>query len=123
MAARLVAAAAGVWLMVSPAALRYVDTTAGASDRITGPVAAAISVIALWGVTRALRWVTLPIGLYLMVAPWLLGFPTDAALSDLAAGAVFVVTAFLRGHVEDRYGGGWMSLRSPYPGVDRRSPS
>ncbi len=113
MAARLVAVATGVWLMFSPAAFDYVDTVPEASDRIAGPVAAALSFVAVWGVARALRWATLPIGLYLIVAPWLLGFPTDAAVSNLAAG-----TAFFRGGVSERYGGGWMSLRNPRPGVD-----
>ena len=122
MAARIVAVATGVWLMVSPAALHYVDTTAEASDRIAGPVAAAFSFVAIWGVTRALRWTTLPIGLYCILAPWLLGFPTDAALSNLAAGVVLVATAFVRGHAGERYGGGWLSLRDPRPGVDRRAP-
>lgn len=120
MAARLVAVAAGIWLMISPAALHYVETTAEASDRIAGPVAAAFSFVAIWGITRALRWATLPIGLYLVVAPWLLGFPTDATISNVAAGLVFIVTAFVRGDVGERYGGGWISLRDPSPGVDRR---
>lgn len=118
MGARLVAVATGVWLMFSPAAFDYVDTVPGASDRIAGPVAAALSFVAIWSVARALRWATLPIGLYLIMAPWLLGFPTDAAVSNLAAGVIFVVTAFVRGGVAERYGGGWMSLRHPCPGVD-----
>lgn len=118
MGARLVAVATGVWLMFSPAAFDYVDTVPGASDRIAGPVAAALSFVAIWGVARALRWTTLPIGLYLIMAPWILGFPTDAAVSNIAAGVILVVTAFVRGGVAERYGGGWMSLRHPCPGVD-----
>lgn len=118
MGARLVAVATGVWLMFSPAAFDYVDTVPGASDRIAGPVAAALSFVAIWSVARALRWAMLPIGLYLIMAPWLLGFPTDAAVSNLAAGVIFVVTAFVRGGVAERYGGGWISLRHPCPGVD-----
>ncbi len=121
MFARLVAMAAGVWLMISPAVLHYVDTLAEGSDRIVGPVVAAISFIAIWG--SALRWATLPIGVYCLVAPWLLGFPTDAVVSNAAAGVVFILTAFVRGNVGESYGGGWMSLRVPYPGVDRRTSS
>lgn len=118
MIARVVAVAAGVWLMVSPAVLGYVETTAETSDRIVGPVAAAFSFVAIWGITRALRWMTLPLGAWCIAAPWLLGFPTDAALSSTAAGVVFVGTAFVRGEVDERYGGGWMSLREHRPGVD-----
>lgn len=118
MGGRLVAVATGVWLMFSPAAFNYVDTVPEASDRIPGPVAAALSFVAIWGVARALRWATLPIGLYLIVAPWMLGFPADAAVNNLAAGVILVVAAFIRGGVSERYGGGWMSLRDPCPGVD-----
>lgn len=118
MGARLVAVATGVWLTFAPAAFSYVDTVPEARDRIAGPIAAALSFVAIWGVARPRRWATLPIGLYLIMAPWLLGFPTDAAVSNLAAGVTFVVTAFVHGGVAERYGGGWMSLRHPYPGVD-----
>ena len=111
MAARVVAVAAGVWLMISPAALHYVDTVAESSDRIAGPVASAASFVAIWGITRALRWITLPIGLYCLVAPWALGFPTDAIVSNAAAGVVLAATAFVRGDVSERYGGGWLGLR------------
>jgi hypothetical protein len=117
MVARLLAVVAGIWLMISPAALHYVDAAVEASDRIAGPVAAAFSFVAIWGIARALRWATLPIGLYCVVAPWLLGFPTAAAISNVAAGSVLVATTFFRGEVDQRYGGGWMSLRDACPGA------
>lgn len=123
MSAGLVAVATGVWLVFSPAAFNYVDTVPETSDRITGPVAAALSFVAIWGVARALRWATLPIGLYVIIAPWILGFPTDAAVSNLVADVIFVVTAFIRGRVGGRYGDGWRSLRDPCPGVDLPAPN
>ncbi len=121
MAARLVAVATGLWLMISPAALHYVDTVAESSDRIAGPVAAAFSFVAIWAIARALRWATLPIAVYCLVAPWVLGFPTDATISNAAAGVVLALTAFVRGEVSDRYGGGWVALRDPCPGARHRS--
>lgn len=117
MIGRFLAIVAGLWLMASPAVLGYVDTTAESSDRIVGPVVAALSFVAVWGIGRALRWATLPIGVYCLVLPTVLGFPGDAVLSNLAAGAVFVGTAFWRGQVKERYGGGWMSLREEWPGL------
>lgn len=110
MPARVAAALAGVWLMVSPAVLGYVGTTAEASDRTVGPVAAAASFVAMWAVVRSLRWITLPIGMYCLFAPWLIGFPTDAAISNASAGVVLIVTAFVGGPAEERFGGGWESL-------------
>lgn len=123
MIARVIAVVAGVWLMVSPAALGYVGTTAEDSDRIVGPVAASISFVAIWGIARAMRWATLPLGVYCFLAPWVLGFPTEAAISNLLTGAVFVATTFWRGSVDERYGGGWMSLRERWPGVDAAETS
>lgn len=117
MIARLVAVAGGIWLMVSPAVLDHVETTAETSDRIVGPLAAAFSFVAIWGITRALRWTTVPLGAWCIGAPWLLGFPTDAAISSTLVGVLFVATAFVRGAVDERYGGGWISLREHRPGV------
>lgn len=117
MTARLVAVATGVWLMVSPAVLGYVDTSAETSDRIVGPLAAAVSFIAIWGITRALRWVTLPLGAWCVAAPPILGFPAEATASAVTAGLVLIATAFVRGEVKERYGGGWTSLRHPRPGT------
>lgn len=114
--ARVLAMAAGIWLMASPAVLGYADHATAASDRIVGPIAAAASFVAVWGVVRVLRWVTLPLGLWLLVAPWVLGSPVEAAVSDVVAGAVFVATALVRGKVDSRFGGGWSSLREPFPG-------
>lgn len=111
MIARLIGIAAGIWLMFSPAVFEYVDTTAEASDRIVGPLAATVAFVAVWGVVRAVRWLTLPLGAYCLVGPLLLGFPTDAIVSNLVAGAVIVATTFVRGSTDERYGGGWLSLR------------
>jgi hypothetical protein len=115
--ARLLAIVAGLWLVASPAVLGYVDTTAESSDRIVGPLAAASSFVAIWGITRALRWTTLPLGAWCVLGPWLLGFPTEATVSNLVVGAVLAASAFFRGEVGERYGGGWMSLRERRPGV------
>ena len=110
MAARVLALLAGLWLMASPAALGYVGTTAESSDRIVGPLAAAASFIAMWGVVRSLRWIALAVGVYCVVAPWVLGFQVAAALSNLITGATLAAASVVTGKDEERYGGGWRSL-------------
>lgn len=117
MTARIIAIASGLWLMASPAVLGYAGTAAEVSDRIVGPVAAALSLIAAWAVARPLRWTTVPLGLWAMLAPWFLGHPTAGAVGNLVAGIALVVTAFVRGRVNERFGGGWMSLRRQWPGI------
>lgn len=113
--ARLLAVAAGLWLMAAPAVLSYGDPAA-ANDRIVGPIAAAFAFVAIWGVTRSLRWVQLPLGVWLVVAPLVLGYPGDAAVSSVAAGVVLAATAFVGRSASERFGGGWRSLTEPLPG-------
>ena len=110
MIARLVAVAAGVWLMFSPAVLGYGDPAA-ANDRIFGPIGASFAFVAIWEVVRALRWGTLPIGAWLMIAPFLLGYDAlGATISSVVAGGTMAVTSFLGGETRQCYGGGWRSL-------------
>lgn len=116
--ARISAVIAGLWLMAAPAVLSYGDPAA-ASDRIVGPIGAAFAFVAIWSITRALRWVQLPLGIWLVAAPLLLGYPTDATISSVVAGAVFLATAFVGESTADRFGGGWLSLREPLPGRSR----
>ena len=68
----LLPALAGIWLMMSPAVLGYADP-ARANDRIIGPIVASLATIAMWEVSRPLRWVNVVLGAWLLVAPWLLG--------------------------------------------------
>lgn len=114
--ARLLAVATGIWLMAAPAVLGYVDEPAANSDRIAGPIGGSLAFIAIWGVCRPLRAATVPVGFWLVVAPWFLGFPGDATLSSVLSGLVFLGTSLVRGEVSDRTGGGWSALAEPLPG-------
>jgi hypothetical protein len=108
--ARLVAVIAGLWLMFAPAVLDYGDP-AQSNDRIFGPIAAAASFVALWEIARALRWATLPIGIWLIVSPWVLGYDTGAATtSTIGVGIVLTVTTFFGAEVSSRFDGGWMTV-------------
>lgn len=109
MGARFIAALTGVWLMASPAVLGYGDP-ARANDRIIGPIIASVAIIALSQVTRAIRWLHVPLGAWLLIAPWLLAYPLGAKWSSIAAGVVVIVVAFEKGKQAHRFGGGWSSL-------------
>lgn len=109
--ARLTAVLTGVWLMFAPWALGYGDPAA-TNDRVVGPIAGALAFVACWDVLTALRWTTIPCGAWLMLAPAVLGYDAAAAwVSSIAAGALFVATAFVGEDVRDRFGGGWRSVR------------
>lgn len=108
--ARLANTAAGLWLMAAPAVLGY-GGPAATNDRIVGPLAATFAVIAIWEVTRGLRWINLALGLWLLAAPWLLGgYPADATANSMAAGALLAVLSLVRGELRKTYGGGWPAV-------------
>jgi hypothetical protein len=117
--ARLVNAALGIWLMAAPAVLEYGEP-ASTSDRIVGPVAAAAAVIAMWQVTRELRWINLALGLWLIAAPWLLGYGTTATINSSVVGLLMALAALVRGGMSQRYGGGWSELWPPCSGERAR---
>ncbi len=104
----------GIWLMTAPAVLSY-GGSARINDLIIGPIAASVAVIAIWEVTRPLRWVSTLLGIWLLVAPWVLGYDSLAAiLNSLASGAIMALLSAARGAITQEFGGGWSALwRSP----------
>lgn len=109
--ARLANTALGLWLMAAPAVLGYEGTAAATNDRITGPLAATFAIIAIWEVTRTLRWLNLALGLWLLAAPWSLGgFPAEATLTSMATGALLAVFSLVRGKIRQDHGGGWSAV-------------
>lgn len=114
--ARILSVLCGFWLMAAPAVLDY-GNPARANDRITGPIAAAFAIIAIWQATRPLRVVDAVAGVWLVFAPLVWGYgPGLATLNSVVVGLVLVALAFVRGAANERIGGGWSSLwRSPPP--------
>ncbi len=108
---RAFAIAAGVWLMLAPAVLGHAGTAMADSDRIVGPIAASCALVASWQVMDGLRWVTVPCGLWAVIAPWILDADLAAGLSSKLAGVVFVLTATISTTGGHRFGGGWRSIR------------
>lgn len=105
--ARLANTVLGIWLMAAPAVLGYGDP-AQTNDHIAGPLAATFAIIAIWETTRALRWCNLLIGLWQLLAPWVLGgYPGEAMMNSLAAGVLMIAFSLVRGKIENTYGGGW----------------
>lgn len=108
--ARIVSAALGIWLMASPAVLNY-GGVASTNDRILGPLIASLVTIAIWAIARPLRWTGVPLGLWLVVAPWILGYSDGVAtVNSMVVGLLVIGLAFVRGTVDEEFGGGWSSL-------------
>ena len=108
--ARVATAALGVWLMVAPAVLDYAGA-ARTNDRVVGPIAAGLAVVAAWEVARGLRWTAVPLGGWLLIAPWALGHAgTAATLNSVLVGLCLIALAPAGGATRQRFGGGWSAL-------------
>ncbi|MDQ2765366.1 MAG: NAD-dependent epimerase/dehydratase family protein [Pseudomonadota bacterium] len=96
----------GVWLTFT----RVSFDTGGAmanSDHLIGALVVTFSLMALAEVGRAIRFINIPFGIWLIAAPWLL----DGAASPLAAwngvisGVLVVALAIPRGAIRNSYAG------------------
>ena len=109
MIARIAEAALGIWLIFAPAVLGY-GPPAAHSDRIFGPLIAAVAIIALWEIARSLRHLNLLFGLWLIAAPLVLGFGGVAAIDSIVVGLAVAALSRAEGRIESSFGGGWSSL-------------
>ena len=100
----------GIWLMAAPTILGY-GGPGRTNHRIVGPLAVSCAVIALWEVTRPVRWGNFVLGLWLLVAPWLFTDAWAALLNSSLGGLLLMAFALVRGTAEpQRFGGGWSAL-------------
>lgn len=76
------------------------------SDHLMGSLLLTVSVLAMAEVARPLRWLNLPIGLWLVVAPWLLsGGGPGAAIGGVLSGLLVIALTVPRGPIRHRYAG------------------
>lgn len=77
------------------------------SDHLVGSLVIVIAISAWAEVARALRWLIVPFGAWLAVAPWLLDGAGSAAATgaSLVAGLALIALALPRGRIANRYGG------------------
>ena len=111
---RLLNTALGIWLMAAPSALDYVGTVAETNDRIVGPLIATMAICAIWGIARPLRWVNVLAGIWLLMAPFVLGYGESAwIVNDMVVGVGAIAFGMIRGEINSRFGHGWLTLWPP----------
>jgi nucleoside-diphosphate-sugar epimerase len=75
------------------------------SDHLVGSLVIAIAVSAWAEVARALRYLIVPFGAWLVVAPWLLeGASGAASAASMAAGLALIALSLPRGPIRNHYG-------------------
>ena len=104
--ALLASCAIGIWLTFTR--LTYGNFGAMTnSDHVTGLLIVTFSIIAFAEVARAIRFLNVPAGLWLIAAPWLLNGAGSPLVQwgSVAAGVVICGLAIPRGSVKNSYGG------------------
>jgi hypothetical protein len=100
----------GLSLMAAPDLADYSEP-ARSNSLIFGPVIASTATIAIWETTRGLRWVNLPLGLWLIAAPIVLLYDEPSAIAhSVIVGLLLIPLARMPVRLEKRYGDGWASL-------------
>ena len=104
-----IAAALGLWLMAAPALLGATGVAAN-NNYLAGALIVTWSVVAFGEVARPVRLLNIPIGLWLLLAPWIMIGDTELSRwSDVIAGVAVVALSLRRGSIHARFGG-WNSV-------------
>lgn len=97
----------GAWLMFSRLIFGTVPPLAD-SDHLVGALVITVAVIAMAEVGRALRFVNVAFGLWLIAAPWLLsGGGAVASWTGVVVGVVVVMLSLPCGRLSKEHYGGW----------------
>jgi uncharacterized membrane protein len=100
----LLSIALGVWLMFAPAVFGTTGRAAD-SDHLVGALIVTFAAIAIAEVGRAVRFINLLFGAWLVVAPFLLaGFTTAAMVNGVVVGVALGILSLPRGKIHGRYG-------------------
>ncbi len=102
--------------MAAPDLLGY-GPMAAHNGHIVGPLLISFSTISLWEATDMVRKWNYPLGLWLLLAPWILGYGVGMAMaSDMFSGVSVLLLSKVGITIKNRYGGGWSSLWGKGPG-------
>lgn len=102
----LLSIAIGIWLTFTRISFDSSSAMAD-SDHLIGALVVTFSIIALAEVGRAVRFINIPFGAWLIAAPWLLDGTASplAAWNGVISGALLIALAIPRGRIKDSYAG------------------
>lgn len=99
----------GIWLTAAPDILGRTGPVA-ANYHVVGPLVATAGLVAVFEATRGVRWVNLPLGVWLAVSPVVLDFTARSIVHGGAVGLAVAAPACVEGRRSERLGGGWAAL-------------
>lgn len=100
----LVQAALGIWLMAAPYVAGEPGSAAANNSVLAGALVTTVAGVAFAEVTRAARFLNVPLALWIAIAPWLLGAPLPAAINAAVVALMLIATSLPRGAIRERYG-------------------
>jgi hypothetical protein len=103
-----VAALIGLWLMFTRLTLGAEGSMANA-DHLIGSLALTVISLAAAEVARALRFLLIPLGLALLVTPFLYSAGMVQLAVSIACGVALILLSLRRGSIEGAYGG-WQPM-------------
>ncbi|MBX5480762.1 MAG: SPW repeat protein [Myxococcaceae bacterium] len=87
---------AGIWLIIAPYILSYVDATARTIDVWTGLAVIAIALIAASTGERAIQYINGALGVWLLTSPFLFGYHGSVATANnVVVGLVVIVFSLI----------------------------
>lgn len=91
----------GLWLMAAPGVLQY-EGPERMNDHIVGPLVLCAAIVAIADTSRAVRWVNVALGCWLVLAPVLLNYrPSHAGVrGSLIGAAILGLSLIQRSHGE-----------------------
>ena len=100
----------GIWLIISPSFFEMNKITSN-NNYIIGPLVITFSAISLWKINRNAIKANILLGLWLLIALFVLDFTrTIAFFSNGACGAFIIVLSAIKRRIVRNFGGGWRSL-------------
>jgi hypothetical protein len=115
----------GLWLMASPDVMGY-EGPERLNIHIVGPLVVSAGIIALVETTRAVRWVNVVLGSWLVLAPVLLHYePLHIGVRSALLGIAIAGLSWFPGERRSLQGGGWSALwkRDVDPAATARTDS
>jgi uncharacterized membrane protein len=107
---QLLVAVVGVWITSLPDVMGY-EGPERLNDQIVGPLIVSAAVIAAAETTRAVRWVNVMLGGWLVIAPLVLQYePLHLGVRSSLLGIVVGGLSWLSGARTQELGGGWKRL-------------
>ncbi len=93
----------GAWLIISPFSIPYESRAATAEDIIAGALIIAFSLVAVVGRGRFPRaaWILVALGVWVAIAPFVLGYyrnitTSDPVANDIVVGSIVFLLALIR---------------------------